>query len=1563
MKKNTLLKKVTFLFCAFSFLIYQSTYSQCNNPVPSGNSAQPFCAIDQNTVADLVTVESTVSWYDAPSGGNILNNSTNLQDDTIYYADNNANGGCSPSRFAVTVTIDGFPPVTYPIEVRCAKNQETIASLRAEGTDIKWYDQETGGTLLDPTHILEDETIYWAEQTENGCISARSSASVLLIAAPTPTIQESQSFCSKPEPTVVDLVATDIEPGSTLEWYDSETSETPLSPTTALIAGRSYWASVINTIGCESAARIVTTVSIDTAPNAGSNGVYPNCEIDSNVNLFDLLGNNEDNLPPDQTGVWTGPSDLSNGYLGTYDPFLNFEGVYTYTVKSSLGVCDDAISTVKIELVTPPVAAEDQLFCEIDDPTVANLQADGINLKWYPDNNATSTPLDSADPLSETDYWVTQTDENGCESSPRVKVSVTINAPLAPTTTDPNLTFCEIENKTVADLVAIGDNIKWYNTQTDTTALNETDLLTSGSYWATQTDNDGCESKNRLEVVVTTNTTLPPTTTNPDQSFCLNDFTPNKPTISDLEITGNAIKWYDTETSTTELNTTDELADGDYWATQTDTATGCESKLRLQINVTLLDPADATTSEPNQTFCFVDKPTVSDIIVTGDTIIWYDSETSTTPLDANYALADGVSYWALNTLDGCESINRLEISVSIVDPAPPVISEPTQTFCGSDFPTISSLAPTENITWFNSSDWETDTTPLEATSLLEDGKMYWAALIDTTTGCISSVRESVAVSLFFPQPPTTTSPTQTFCEIEEATIAQLNVTGDDIVWYDGETSTTPLATNLNLIDGTIYWAAQNTDVSGCESERLPITVVVNTTLPPTGEENQSFCLSDAPTIASLNISGTTIIWYASENSSAPLNTTDALINGTSYYASQTDNVTGCESKLRLIITATILSVPDATTDDANPIFCLINNPTISDILINGDTIEWYDSEISTTPLASNLGLVDGQQYWALNTNPSTGCISLNRLMITVSITDPLPVIVDNPNQSFCISDFSTVSNLEPTSNVVWYNSEPNSDTTALQPSELLVDGEIYWAANVDPVTGCISTLRVSVSVSLYEPLPPTSADQSPIYCEIENKIIADLTITGTNIKWYDAEDSTTPLDVNQLLITGSYWASQTDIDGCESPKTEVNVTVNSTPSPAGEELQKFCKIDNNIISDLVISGNSIVWYESETSLAVLDPSELLVNGNIYWASQTDASTGCESKTRLQVMASLIDPLDATTDEPNQSFCLADNPTVSSIEVTGDTILWYATETSTQRLSSATPLEDNTSYWALNTDTETGCESSSRLMITVSIQDAAPPVINETDQTFCESDSPTVADLQAEGSVLWFSSETEMTPLNSTDLLIDGNQYWAATEDTSVGCLSSTRIAVNVTLTNPGVPVLAPNGNEFCIIDNPTIDDLNNNITPTGYNTILWFDSYPNTGIPLEPSRLLIDGQTYYAIQIDANGCSSMSPLEVTVDLNFCDKYEIELYDGFSPNGDGINDTFPVKHLRVLYPDFTIEFVNRWGATVYSGNNNKPDWNGRLHGDQEFVPSGVYYFIINFNKDDKKSIQNRLYLSR
>jgi len=81
---------------------------------------------------------------------------------------------------------------------------------------------------------------------------------------------------------------------------------------------------------------------------------------------------------------------------------------------------------------------------------------------------------------------------------------------------------------------------------------------------------------------------------------------------------------------------------------------------------------------------------------------------------------------------------------------------------------------------------------------------------------------------------------------------------------------------------------------------------------------------------------------------------------------------------------------------------------------------------------------------------------------------------------------------------------------------------------------------------------------------------------------------------------------------------------------------------------------------------------------------------------------------------------------------------------------------------------------------------------------------------------------------------------------------------------------------------------------------------------------------------------------------------IEVPNVFSPNGDGQNDFFKVKHKTIS--EFHCIIMNRWGKKVYEWDNVEEGWNGKIKGDGGFAVPGVYYYIITAKGSDGKEYE-------
>ena len=79
--------------------------------------------------------------------------------------------------------------------------------------------------------------------------------------------------------------------------------------------------------------------------------------------------------------------------------------------------------------------------------------------------------------------------------------------------------------------------------------------------------------------------------------------------------------------------------------------------------------------------------------------------------------------------------------------------------------------------------------------------------------------------------------------------------------------------------------------------------------------------------------------------------------------------------------------------------------------------------------------------------------------------------------------------------------------------------------------------------------------------------------------------------------------------------------------------------------------------------------------------------------------------------------------------------------------------------------------------------------------------------------------------------------------------------------------------------------------------------------------------------------------------------EIIATEGFSPDGDGINETFYIKGIED-YPKNEVYIYNRWGNLVYHTRDYKNDinnWDGRSESKTTIgnrrLPIGTYFYVI------------------
>jgi len=82
-------------------------------------------------------------------------------------------------------------------------------------------------------------------------------------------------------------------------------------------------------------------------------------------------------------------------------------------------------------------------------------------------------------------------------------------------------------------------------------------------------------------------------------------------------------------------------------------------------------------------------------------------------------------------------------------------------------------------------------------------------------------------------------------------------------------------------------------------------------------------------------------------------------------------------------------------------------------------------------------------------------------------------------------------------------------------------------------------------------------------------------------------------------------------------------------------------------------------------------------------------------------------------------------------------------------------------------------------------------------------------------------------------------------------------------------------------------------------------------------------------------------------LKVTDSYHIP--NAFTPNGDGINDTWHIQFLD-NYQNCTVSIFNRFGQSIYFSNGYGIPWDGTYK--NAAVPGGTYYYVIQLKSINK-----------
>ena len=501
---------------------------------------------------------------------------------------------------------------------------------------------------------------------------------------------------------------------------------------------------------------------------------------------------------------------------------------------------------------------------------------------------------------------------------------------------------------------------------------------------------------------------------------------------------------------------------------------------------------------------------------------------------------------------------------------------------------------------------------------------------------------------------------------------------------------------------------------------------------------------------------------------------------------------------------------------------------------------------------------------------------------------------------------------------------------------------IHWTYNDG--NGNIETQNQTVTINAVS-LPITSSPQ--IFCIEQTTTINDITITGQNIKWYDAPTNGNLLPNTTALVNGTtYYASQT-INGCESNRVPVLVQIQNTPTPSGNTNQSFCSTANATVADIITNGINTIWYNSATSTTPLANTTLLANNTTYYATQT--INGCVSANRLAVTISLINTLNATNYSTVICDNLNDNTEISNLNTynsnlissTGNIFSYYNSYNDALSQNSAGQITNSTNYnLVLGTNTfyvRIASPNTCFQIVTLTIDLVSKPIIPINNiEPLCEGRNITLNGGNNYDSYTWATGETSQ----QITITQPGNYSVIVTENHGTTTCTSTK---NFVVVNSNIATIQE------IISSDWTDN-NNTITVILHNNSQGDYEYSLNGIDFQDSNVFnnLEAGEYTVFVRDKNGCGMVSG----------ELYLLMYPKFFTPNGDGYNDYWKIKFSE-NEPNLAVKIFDRYGKLLKHLGMNSMGWDGKYLGKD--VPSSDYWFVVT--RENGKELKGHFSLKR
>ena len=412
--------------------------------------------------------------------------------------------------------------------------------------------------------------------------------------------------------------------------------------------------------------------------------------------------------------------------------------------------------------------------------------------------------------------------------------------------------------------------------------------------------------------------------------------------------------------------------------------------------------------------------------------------------------------------------------------------------------------------------------------------------------------------------------------------------------------------------------------------------------------------------------------------------------------------------------------------------------------------------------------------------------------------------------------------------------------------------------------------------------PPPIASSTQTFCVGTYPKESDVIATGANLKWYTVSDGGVPHPMGsaQIFDNTTYYVSQTISGFGESIRVPVSVIINHRTIPSFTAIAPVCS--GTIASPLPTSSTNGItgsWSPTWNNLVT----------TTYTFTPTAGQCAYGTTMAISITPPSITPTFSSVAPVCSGAIISPLPTTSNNAITGT---WY-------------PALNNTASTTY-TFTPTGGQCAKTITKVITINPYITPTFSAI-APLCSGSTiaplPTSSTNGIAGSWAPALNNLATTTYTFTPTPVTGQ------------CLNTNTLTI--TINSVSTPMGSSNQN---LLPGTTIAYIV--VNPA--TNIFWYPTYASAVSdvnPLLPSTVLINGATYYAVQVIA-GCRS-DVFAVTVNLALGVDENTRKDFAIYPNP--AQDKFTIDFGNELNSNYSIKIDNILGQEVYSNVINKPQF--------------------------------------